>query len=356
MGLFLVNWGNLGHREISSGVAYYWPSSMNSFSFWVDSLADRSSDPDIRKSYDPDEYPKHFIDLDSYQEFLTTGRIPAFYDSVVMKYGLDSVLERGTLPWAILVSFDSLKASFSRGNWQKAVIYAADIGHYVGDGHNPLHLTLNYNGQFTGQTGVHSRYESGLISRFISEFSKPSGGTINYIPGLRSYVFDFLYENYIYKDSILTADLYAKNLAGGTVSEQYYQEFWNKTSEFNNRLFHNASKRFMEIIYTAWVDAGSPEYGSSGSTEDITPSGNNFLQLPGIYFGKIDIFYRVSRYGLVKINIYDLSGKEICTVLNEEKSPGVYCSELNLDDTSAGVYICRIQNGSQVMTKKLIRI
>jgi hypothetical protein len=41
---------------------------------------------------------------------------------------------------------------------------AADIGHYVADMHQPLHLTRNYNGQLTGNYGIHARYEGQMIA------------------------------------------------------------------------------------------------------------------------------------------------------------------------------------------------
>ena len=43
------------------------------------------------------------------------------------------------------------------------------LGHYVGDAHVPLHAVLNYDGQLTGQTGVHARWESDLVDRFLRQ-------------------------------------------------------------------------------------------------------------------------------------------------------------------------------------------
>ena len=31
------------------------------------------------------------------------------------------------------------------------------VGHYIADLHNPLHTIINYNGQFTGNDGVHKK-------------------------------------------------------------------------------------------------------------------------------------------------------------------------------------------------------
>lgn len=56
------------------------------------------------------------------------------------------------LPWAILIAVDSLTNQFRRRDWQKAMLTAADVGHYVSDGHMPLHLARNYDGQINNQT------------------------------------------------------------------------------------------------------------------------------------------------------------------------------------------------------------
>ena len=76
------------------------------------------------------------------------------------------VIDQGVLPWATQITYDSLVNCFTRFDWAKAVLFASDLGHYVGDAHNPLHITRNYNGQYSGNYGVHSRYESGMINAF----------------------------------------------------------------------------------------------------------------------------------------------------------------------------------------------
>ena len=75
---------------------------------------------------------------------------------------------------------------------------------YVADGHMPLHITRNYNGQYSGNHGIHSRYESNMIDEFENEISY-DGQEIHCINDVRNYVFTYLYQNYTYVDSILLA-------------------------------------------------------------------------------------------------------------------------------------------------------
>lgn len=120
---------------------------MSQFNVWVSLLAEHASDADIRKAWDPTEGPKHYIDIDNYPEFLNTGHIPTTLDSVIALHGNDFVYDNGILPWATLTTFDSLQACFEREDWDNAVLFAADLGHYIADGHMPMHITRNYNGQ-----------------------------------------------------------------------------------------------------------------------------------------------------------------------------------------------------------------
>ena len=47
-------------------------------------------------------------------------------------------------------------------------------------------------------------------------------------------------------------------------------------------------------------------------------------------------------------------GKEVATLVNEEKRQGNYNVELNANNLASGIYFYRMQAGSFVETKKLI--
>jgi len=73
---------------------------MSQFNAWIPILALHASDADTRKDADPTEAPKHYIDIDSYNQFIYTGRIPQTFDSIIAIYGESFVYENGILPWA----------------------------------------------------------------------------------------------------------------------------------------------------------------------------------------------------------------------------------------------------------------
>jgi len=66
------------------------------------------------------------------------------------------------------------------------------------------------------------------------------------------------------------------------------------------------------------------------------------------------INYSVSKTSFVTIKVYNLAGKEVTTLLNEEKSPGKYRMEFSADNLPSGIYFYRMQSGSFTDTKKFI--
>lgn len=268
LSFFLVNWGYTGHKIINAKSTLSFPASMSNFGIWTDSLSINGSNADNRKSSDSTESAKHFIDIDAYNEFKSTGRIASTYDSVVAIHGETWVLSKGILPWATINAYKTLKDAFGYHQWHTAMLIASDLGHYVGDGHMPLHLSSNYDGQLTGQRGLHSRYETKMVSNYISQLSNYGGESTHFVDNVTNYVFKYIYVNTHYVDSLLAADLYARKLAGNTTDSVYYAALWSKTN-FTTTLFHNASSALAELIYSAWVEAGSPEYGSKSAISTV---------------------------------------------------------------------------------------
>lgn len=70
------------------------------------------------------------------------------------------------------------------------------------------------------------------------------------------------------------------------------------------------------------------------------------------------IQYQVSSIVQVKLKVYDILGNEIATLVNEEKSPGIYEVEFNSSEhnLSSGVYLYKLNAGDFISVKKLILI
>ncbi len=350
--LFFLGWGHVGHQMISYNTILSALPEMSFFEYWADSLAVHASDADYRKSVDPNEGPKHYIDIDNYPEFLATGTIPQSFDSVVAIHGYSFVIQQGILPWAILWVTDSLQTAFENDDWNRAMLLASDIGHYIADAHMPLHITKNYNGQNTNQYGVHFRYESDLIEDFQNQIQY-DGDSLQFISDLPDYIFNMLYENYQYVDSVLYADSVAHAYAGNTQDTAYYNKFWEIAKDFTIRLFKNASYRITCVIYTAWVNAGGLTH--LNLAENNNPENFELFQnYPNPFNPGTKISYKISKTSIVQIKVYDVLGNEISSLINEEKPAGQY--ELTFDgaDLPSGVYFYQIRAEDFVQTKKML--
>jgi len=66
------------------------------------------------------------------------------------------------------------------------------------------------------------------------------------------------------------------------------------------------------------------------------------------------IEYQITEYGLVSIKIFDVLGKEVRTLVNEEKSIGTYEINWNAENLPSGVYFYQLKAGNYVETKKMI--
>ena len=350
-----LGWGYIGHSIINYNTILTALPEMSFFEYWADSLAAHGSDADDRKSIDPDEGPKHYIDIDNYPEFIATGTIPQNFDSIVALHGYSFVIEQGILPWAILNTTDSLQAAFENNDLHKAMLLAADLGHYIGDSHMPLHITRNYNGQYTGQYGVHSRYESSLIQRFQDQIIY-DGDSLLYIDNLPNYIFNMIYDNYLYVDSVLAADAAAKAFAGNTNSTAYYNKFWELSKNFTIGLFKRASYRLTCVIYTAWINAGGSSTGNSENNNNLLSDFTLYQNYPNPFNPSTRIEYAIGSGQFVTLKVYDVLGREVATLVDEYRDAGSYSVEFRIKnlELSSGIYFYQLKAGEFVETKKML--
>lgn len=355
--LTLVSWGYTGHYKISYNSSLSFYTQMSQFYNWTQYIADHASDADDRKENDPTEAPKHYIDIDNYFEFTTTQTIPQTWDSVIAARGIYFVMNQGILPWATLATYDSLKKAMQRNDWEEAVFYAADLGHYVADGHMPLHITKNYNGQYSGNDGIHSRYESTMINYNNSQIVY-TGDTVKIIANINQYVFDYLYENYKLVDSIIIADDYATSLSSNYYSSTYKAALWNKTKNFTIRLFKNASHAIAELIYNAWLEAGCPAVGVAGILANSKPDNNMLLNnYPNPFNTYTDIsFFVPSNSEHIFLEVYNSIGHKISTISQGVLTEGNHMMRWEPAGVKQGVFFLVLRSRNFFVSKKVALI
>jgi len=77
---------------------------------------------------------------------------------------------------------------------------------------------------------------------------------------------------------------------------------------------------------------------------------------PNPFNPQTTISYSIPNSSLVQIQMFDVLGKEVLTLLNEEKSAGNYKLSFNASDLTSGVYFYQLRAGDFIQTKKMILI
>lgn len=348
--ILLSSWGYRGHTKISECAPPCFPSSV---SFLLGNfstiLVDSALAPDDRKQWDDTEAPKHYIDIDNYPEFQYYGKIPMTWDSITQAHSVSFILDNGIVPWATIATYDSLKNCFARQDMNKAALFAADLGHYVGDSHNPLHITSNFDGQNTGNDGIHSRYETRMINSYYTQILYPVDSA-QLIPDVQSFVFSYIYANFVYVDSVLKADRDATTLVGNTNSSAYTTALWNNSKGFTIPLFRHASFALASLIYTAYIESqnmavGQVQRGSAGLGQNFPNPVKDYTVIP---------FEVDQNNTFVSLKIMDALGNTRADLVEKNMEKGHHEIVWDARGLSNGCYFYIFTADDKVCTKKLM--
>jgi len=344
-------WGWETHRYINNFAVSFLPSEMDYFENYRVFIREHSIDPDTGNL--PGYY--HYIDIDYYPEFFE-GTFPHDYDEAIDQYGNAVIMDNGIIPWIIDKWTDSLTVLMSTDQWENVWQITAELGHYVADSHEPLHLTLNYNGQLTGNNGIHSRYETQMINPRLYLIPLPNSSSI-YWDSVIDSVFNYIGDVYPYVSEIISADDFAKD-QDPNYSSTYFNLLWDEVDSLTITVIHKAIIDLASIWHTAWINAGSPTL-SVNDAQSI-PEGYLLHQnQPNPFNPVTTINYDLPVNGMVNITIYDLLGKKVTTLISKTQDAGFKSVTWNATNdigkpVSAGVYFYQIKAGDFVQTKKLV--
>lgn len=206
-------WGNTGHRLIGIAAVRGLPDELPAFLRTPGAAADvgeLAREPDRWKGggqpHDRERDTAHFVDMDDTGHIMNASgpsidalpNLKSEYDAALTAAGLD-VNDAGYLPYAIMDGFQQLARDFAY--WRvlnaqearetdptKRAWYRVDrerrealilrdmgvLGHYVGDGSQPHHTTIHYNGWdrntpnpegFTTSRQTHGQFEGAFTAR-----------------------------------------------------------------------------------------------------------------------------------------------------------------------------------------------
>jgi len=166
----VFGWGSKGHQI----VAYVGANlTTDGDAFWkanLEPLRKLTTVPDrIWKApaTKDGEANTHWFQVDAYyqpSEYNQIIRFPSIYSDAVTKYGASMIDINGVAPWRIRQLYQLAFYNFTRGDMKKGLEYVGAMTHYIGDLAQPLHVTENYDGQQSGNKGIHGYFETAVIT------------------------------------------------------------------------------------------------------------------------------------------------------------------------------------------------
>ncbi len=81
-----------------------------------------------------------------------------------------------------------------------------------------------------------------------------------------------------------------------------------------------------------------------------------YQNFPNPFNPVTEISFTIATGEIVSIKIFDILGKEVSTLVNEYKSPGVYSVRFDAAGFASGIYFCQLQSGENAERIKLILV
>ena len=257
-------WGFDVHRLITDRAIALLPEPLRPFYEKHRSvIVEHSIDPDLwRNAGFSQEPPRHFLDMDVYGPH-PFDALPRDYDEAVKKFGKQKVNRYGTLPWRTAEMYERLVKAFAGAArpdpgyaFEDVKFFSAFIAHYVADAHVPFHAALNYDGQLTGQWGIHSRFESQLVLRYLPRLEIAPQPTAP-VRNARDFIFDTLIASFPKVDAILAGD---RKIVGSRdeYDDEYFEALFKEVGPVAEQQLSAGISGVAAVITGAWETAGKP--------------------------------------------------------------------------------------------------
>lgn len=269
--LLFTSWGFFAHKQINQLAVFSLPPEMIGFyKANIDYLREASVNPDRRRLAVVEEAARHYIDLDHFGDS-ALYKMPRYWKEAVEKYSEDTLKAYGIVPWHVNTMYYRLRDAFLQRDPSRIITLSAELGHYLADANVPLHTTKNYNGQLTGQEGIHGFWESRLPELFAKDYML-FVGKASYVSSPQQAVWQVIAVAHGQVDSVLQIERelsvqfgekkYSFETRGKQTVRVYSVEFSNAFHSKLNGMTERQMKRAIKLIadfwYSAWVDAGQP--------------------------------------------------------------------------------------------------
>jgi hypothetical protein len=284
-------WGVRGHHEINrAAIESLDPAEQQLLLAQKDYIVYMAPIPDsYRTAAEPFlkifEDPNHGWFVEQSRELMSQPP-RSRYEFVVQLYSqyqqskdkLTNVRWTGTMPYAAVEHYERIKAAFRRLRQaraqkedtrfvsQEAATYIGLLGHYIGDGSQPLHISIHHDGWqgdnpkgYTTDPRIHGRMESqfvDLIEVKSSDLTPRIGEPLVYADPFQAIVDHYL------KAGGLTEQVYQIDRDGGWADRQ------NKAArELVLQQLAGGAEVMRNLIHTAWVKSEAPSVPRGGGND-----------------------------------------------------------------------------------------
>jgi hypothetical protein len=275
--LLTCSWGFLVHRSVHQLAVYQLPQKMSGFFYAnMEYLVDNAPRPDTRRNKDSTEAPKHFIDLEAFGPD-AAHKMPMDWQTAARQYHRDSLEKYGYVPYHVVYMKNKLTEAFRRADKDSILFYATDLAHYIGDANVPLHSSINYDGQLTGQKGLHSLWESTVPELVIGSYQLYTPHKAKYLKDPALAIWSAVRRSASLVPHVLRIE---KEVSAGFADSVKYRIRMNRGREtksystafarayaaalgnmVNDQLLRS-SEMIADFWFTSWVDAGKPDLSS----------------------------------------------------------------------------------------------
>ncbi len=232
--------------------------------------------------------PEHFIDLETAD---VVGALPkrrgdfllalaAYRVAHPEQAALETPERVGLQPWETSEVWERLKAAFreyrtlneahtdTRPVEAAVLFYSGWLGHYVGDGSQPLHVTVQYNGWtganphgYTTEHTIHSQFETAYVAANIRPADvRPLLAPVHPLPDEWAE-----YLAYLRRSGTLVEQTYHIEKEGGFTGAGSPE-----AKQFTEQRLAAGASMLRDMIYAAWVQSAEPVPDPHGAQKAVS--------------------------------------------------------------------------------------